>query len=292
MENGKEEIKEQKEEQSVNSDKKAAGKTKKAVTFWIILPIVIILMAGSAAIGYFWGAGGRPKAAADEVSDTDAVSDTEPEPEEEFIDPFADADPEDHPKNFPVNDLPYFIYVEKGSHTISVFEKDDDGLYTILTNTWITATGRTRNLTPTGFFEIEGKEEWHHWSNLDEYSPYASKYAKGLYIHGPIYKYKRFADLIPRTYEALGTNATSGCMRTEVDACYFIYENCDIGTGIKIVEGSPLGFTAEKPPIETQMVNPSGEKDPPKPRKKKKKKTNSTAADSGGGGDSGGDPEY
>ena len=62
---------------------------------------------------------------------------------------------------FPVGDSPYFIYVEKGAHTLSVFEKDEYGLYTKRVYTWSTGTGKTNLLTPVGVFEIGEKEQWH-----------------------------------------------------------------------------------------------------------------------------------
>ena len=102
---------------------------------------------------------------------------------------------------FPVGDSPYFIYVEKGGHTLSIFEKDAYGLYTKRVYTWITAIGKTNLLTPVGIFEVGAKEEWHRWP-AKTVSPYATKYYEsdnhygGLFIHGPIYYSEHFYSLI------------------------------------------------------------------------------------------------
>ena len=62
---------------------------------------------------------------------------------------------------FPTGESQYFIYVEKGAHTLSVFEKDGYGLYTKRIYTWSTATGKTNLLTPVGVFSVGEKQEWH-----------------------------------------------------------------------------------------------------------------------------------
>ena len=152
---------------------------------------------------------------------------------------------------FPTGDSPYFIYVEKGAHTLSVFEKDAYGLYTKRVYTWSTATGKTNLLTPVGTFAVGEKEEWHTWP-AKTVSLYATKYYSsdnhygGLFIHGPIYGYKAFYSLFENSARKIGTNCSSGCLRTETEAAYFVYEMCPEGTMVRIVEGSPLGFTPDR----------------------------------------------
>ena len=157
--------------------------------------------------------------------------------------------------DFPVNSSPYFIYVEKGSHTITIFGKDSEGKYTIPKRTFLTATGRTASLTPVGNFTIIAKERWHCWGQ--SYSPYCSKYYGGLFFHGPLYKEMNFGTLYPGSVGQIGTNASSGCMRTSVQAAHFIYQFCWVGTNVKIVNGSPLGRRAERPSVDSQYYDPA-----------------------------------
>ena len=173
--------------------------------------------------------------------------------------------------DFPTGDSPYFLYVEKGGRTLSVFEKDDYGLYTKKIYTWSTAIGKTSLLTPVGVFSIGAKEEWHKWP-AKTFSPYATKYYEsdnhygGLFIHGPIYRVQEFYSLLYRTARQIGTNCSSGCLRTETEAAYFVYKMCPEGTLIKIVEGNPLGFLPDRivfmenqtnPPNLDRFLNPS-----------------------------------
>ena len=160
-----------------------------------------------------------------------------------------------NPEDFPVNASAYFIYVEKGSHTITIFGKDANGKYTVPRKTFLTATGRTASLTPVGDFTILGKEKWHSWGN--SYSPYCCKYYGNLFFHGPIYGQKNFGTLSINSVFQIGTNASSGCMRTTVQAAYFIYQFCWVGTNVKIVNGSPLGRSANLPSYWTQYVDPA-----------------------------------
>ena len=160
-----------------------------------------------------------------------------------------------NPEDFPVNSSPYFIYVEKGSHTITIFGKDTKGKYTVPLRTYLTATGRTASLTPVGNFTIKAKEKWHSWGNC--YSPYCCKYYGSLFFHGPLYKERNFGTLMTGSVNQIGTNASSGCMRTSVQAAYFIYQFCWVGTNVKIVNGSPLNRSAGKPSVQSQYVDPA-----------------------------------
>ncbi len=163
---------------------------------------------------------------------------------------------------FPTGELPYFLYVEKGSHTLSVFAKDHLGYYTVLCATYPVATGSVHALTPNGVFTLFDKEEWHLWPS-NAYSPFVCKYYSrgdmfgGLYLHGPIYAAKRFNVLSRVSAAEIGTDATSGCLRLPVEAVYFLYECCDEGTYIKIVDGSPYGMTVDRPlSIDEQTLQP------------------------------------
>ncbi len=167
---------------------------------------------------------------------------------------------------FPQGESPYFIYVEKGAHTLSVFGKDSYGLYTNRIATWYTGTGKTDSLTPVGVFAVGKKEEWHTWP-AGTFSPYTTVYSNvgnrygGLFIHGPIYISKNFYSVTGNSVLGIGKNCSSGCLRTETEAAYFVYKMCPEGTQVKIVDGSPLGFTPYRNVyISNQQTAPNIEK--------------------------------
>lgn len=171
---------------------------------------------------------------------------------------------EDSPQNiygFPIGEQPYFIYVEKGSHSITVFTKDVYGFYTVEVGCWLTGVGKTSSLTPTGIFTIGKKEQWHLWPS-GNYSPYATKYYEnakygGLFIHAAVYSGKTFKFPYSNSLRGIGQNSTSGCLRTTVQCAYFIYNYCESGTMMQIVNGSPLGKKANGVVYSTQFSDPA-----------------------------------
>jgi hypothetical protein len=139
---------------------------------------------------------------------------------------------------------PYYIYIEKGSHTINVYEKGDDGEYSKLIKTFLTATGITAGKTPTGVFSVSKKYEWKQFDSAGvaqqySYSPYVVQFTEGIYIHGSVYGEMDFNTMYGNTYKEIGTNSTAGCMRTNAGAAYWIYMNCPMGTTVEVVNGSP-----------------------------------------------------
>ena len=139
---------------------------------------------------------------------------------------------------------PYYIYIEKGSHTITVYAMDENGEYTQTVATFLTATGLTAGKTPTGVFSVNHKYEWKQFDSAGtdkeySYSPYVVQFTEGIYIHGPVFAEMDFETMYGNTYKEIGTNATAGCMRTNVGAAYWLYMNCPMGTTVEIVNGSP-----------------------------------------------------
>ncbi len=151
----------------------------------------------------------------------------------------------------------YYIIVDKEDHAFGIFECGEDGKPGLLVETFPCALGRSRRLTPTGTYKTGKKILWKRWTGYspDRYSPYAtyytyskSSYHGGLYFHGPMYSSKKLNKLIASTYEEIGTNSTSGCVRTTTGGAYWVYTYCKAGTVVEIVNSSDLvswpGLTA------------------------------------------------
>jgi lipoprotein-anchoring transpeptidase ErfK/SrfK len=166
---------------------------------------------------------------------------------------------------------------------MTVYGLDSSSNYTTVVKQWSTAIGKTDALTPVGKFSILSKERWHFFNDtdvsklpsqnkalLDECvakvsAQYAEKYyddfTGGLYIHSPLFYDENNKNMSVNSYNEIGLNATSGCFRTYTEACYWIYENCAIGTVIEIVNGSPKGTSASRP----APLDPSNIWDPTDP---------------------------
>lgn len=153
--------------------------------------------------------------------------------------------------------LPYSIYIEKGSYTMTIYALDDKNEYTDVYRTYRIAHGG--NKTPTGSFKLGSRERWHNFSG--DYAQYAIAYHSRLYLHGPLYEEKDPYTLIPKYYDgekAIGMPTTAGCIRMVSEAARFIYNKCPKGTVVEIVNGSPRGTSsAHIPSRNGRTVDPT-----------------------------------
>lgn len=156
------------------------------------------------------------------------------------------------------DDHPYYIYVEKGSSTITIYSKDEDGQYTNIIRSYKTASGRTIGRTPAGVFNVGKKERWHEFAYPYDggYAQYATYFYNNLMIHSPIYHDKNSESMTVEFYHDIGDMSTAGCLRTLSEAAYWIYTYCNEGTVVEIVNGSPKGTSSpDIPPIDPAYPN-------------------------------------
>ena len=147
------------------------------------------------------------------------------------------------------DDLPYYLYVEKGSYTLTIYEKGEDGAYSKVYKTYRIAHGG--NKTPAGTFTLgDDRERWHEFPD-GGFVQFATRYHNRLYIHSPLYGEENNGYLWPKYYDGelgIGKSSTGGCLRMVTEAARFIYENCPAGTVLEIVNGSPKGTTSDDIP--------------------------------------------
>ena len=144
--------------------------------------------------------------------------------------------------------FPYYLYVEKGSYTLTIYKADDRGEYTEVVAAYRIAHGG--NKTPAGIFTLGEKERWHNFPDGGTVQ-YATRYHERLYVHSPLYAREDASQLWPRYYDGdhgIGGSNTGGCLRMVTEASRFIYENCKEGTTLEIVNGSPKGTTSDPVP--------------------------------------------
>lgn len=139
----------------------------------------------------------------------------------------------------------YKIIVDKEDCAFAVFEKDENGEYTVMVANFPAALGgrKTPLTTEKRQFSIGRKLEWRTWTGFspDRYSPFASQYSAGIFFHGPIYRRKSFDTLIPYSYNDIGLDyKTGGCVRTTVAGARFVYYACAAGTVVEIYSSTDL----------------------------------------------------
>jgi|GEM_PF-54877 len=179
-----------------------------------------------------------------------------------FTDPTDEATDPDDPSL-------YYIYIEKGSFTITIYAKDENGEYTYPVRSYRTAVGRTPGRTPTGKFEILFKERWHEYKYPYDggFAQYATTFYGNISIHSPIYSSMDINTMTQEYYLDIGGMKTAGCLRTLTEAAYWIYAYCGIGTTVELVNGSPRDtVSVDIPPIDPEFPNT----DPTDPFKREK----------------------
>ncbi len=156
--------------------------------------------------------------------------------------------PTEEPEEPEEDKFPYYLYVEKGSFTLTIYKKDENGEYTDVHKTYRIAHGG--NKTPAGKFELGKKERWHEFSD-GGFVQYATTYHKRLFIHSPLYGSESGTHLWPAYYDGshgIGKASTGGCLRMVTEAARFIYDECPDGTILEIVNGSPKDTQSDEPP--------------------------------------------
>lgn len=179
------------------------------------------------------------------------------------LEPTATPAPTEEPTATPLvdpnPDLPYYLYVEKGSFTLTIYSKDESFEYTVIERQY--RIGHGGNKTPTGTFLLtDTRERWHTF-RLGGSVQYATAYYGNLYIHSPLYGSENPWHLWPSYYNGqygIGTANTGGCLRMVTEAAKFIYDNCPVGTLLEIVNGNPKNTTSpDVPEIITYGYDPT-----------------------------------
>ena len=130
----------------------------------------------------------------------------------------------------------YYIQINKGTNVVTVFQKDGTP-YTA----FVCSTG---GATPVGTFHTQAKYRW--WT-LDgpSYGQYCTRITGSFLFHSVWYHQQAPNTQSYVQYNRLGTTASHGCTRLTTAASKWIYDNCPIGTTVKIFYGTekddPLG---------------------------------------------------
>lgn len=216
-------------------------KTRISAVFLVLL--FAVSLAASCA-----RSGGEVEIKAAQALQTELIPTQLPEPTENAF----------HRRQTDGRESPYYLYLEKGSFTLTVLKADGTGEYSEVCARYRVSHGG--NKTPAGLYILGWREIWHAFSHGDNgYAQYAVIYNpvddpegwSGLFIHGPMYRSKDPNDLWPEYYDgakAIGGENTQGCLRMTAEAARFILNNCPEGTLLEIVNGSPLGTSSDPVP--------------------------------------------
>lgn len=131
----------------------------------------------------------------------------------------------------------YFIVVYKKSQSVVVYGKDQNDNYTKEIKIFTCSTGKTSSPTRTGKYRIRAKYRW-RWLEGNVYGQYNTSISDDYLFHSVPYLQQDASTLDESEYDKLGTPASKGCIRLCVRDCKWIYDNCSVGTDVRIVDDS------------------------------------------------------
>ena len=130
---------------------------------------------------------------------------------------------------------PYKLEVVRNQCTVLVYGLDKSGDYSILHHAFVCGPGQT---TPIGTFRTPFKAAWHPLQGC--WGQYCTQIVGNYLFHSSPYNSPNKNDLSYRLYNQLGTVCSHGCVRLTVADAKWIYDNCPLGTTVKIYNASSL----------------------------------------------------
>ncbi|MCR5736181.1 MAG: L,D-transpeptidase [Eubacterium sp.] len=210
---------------------------------WVLLWIII----GGGCISLFLMACNKTTTPTKEIETTLVPSTTEePETEEEIT-----TEPETEEINTPDYeqvidfdaDLPFMVKVNRARNFVTIYGIDYEGHYTIPYKVFICSTAKEPEDTPLGTFEISEKKRWNFMVDAT-YTQYAIRVYGQIMLHSIPYEEMSNDTLLYEEYNKLGTAASHGCIRMQVNDVKWIFANCPEGTPVKIYSKKK-----EEPPL-------------------------------------------
>ena len=159
--------------------------------------------------------------------------------------------------------FPYYLKINRQQNVVTVYEKDENGEYTVPVKAILCSTG-LYNATPKGTFQLSSKYVWREL-NGGVYGQYASRITGGVLFHSVPYTKKNKATLSASKYNKLGQQASMGCVRLTVEDAKWIYDNCPSGTYVEIYDSEDPGPLGKPEALKLDADSPNKGWDPTDP---------------------------
>lgn len=158
---------------------------------------------------------------------------------------------------------PYSITVNTQQNIVTIYTLDENGSYTIPYKAFYCSAGKNNN-TPSGTFNTQEKYIWRSlYGGVS--GQYATRITGSILFHSVPYKSQNKSTLLTSYYNKLGQNDSMGCVRLSVADAKWIYDNCPIGTQVRMYRsGDPEPLTPPDP-ITISLSDPNKGWDPTDP---------------------------
>lgn len=131
--------------------------------------------------------------------------------------------------------FPYKIGIDTKEQKVYVYEWTEKG-FTNLVHTFICSTGKEDYETPKGTYHASGRatyDPWYYFEEYDCFAMYAYRIVGGIMFHSVLFNAMKEGPTMA-SLQALGTPASHGCVRLQVEDAQWIFENCPAGTTVVI----------------------------------------------------------
>ena len=147
----------------------------------------------------------------------------------------AEATPRPSPTPEPAK---YTLMVDVANQITRAYTYDEDGQYTVLVREMICSTGTSKYPTPCKTTIMPKKRaRWGYFPTWGSHAQYLTRIDAANAFHSVLYSEPNENTLSVKSFDALGTPASHGCVRLLVSDAKWIYENCKEGTIITVYEG-------------------------------------------------------
>lgn len=159
---------------------------------------------------------------------------------------------------------PYLVAVNRAMCTITVYQKDSDGNYTVPVKAMVCSVGREGHETPTGRYNTTNRYEWRLMVD-NSYGRYAIRINGSIMFHSVCYYTKDESNLEYEEYNKLGSPASLGCIRLCLSDIKWLYDNCPKGFPTVIYDdtsspgplGKPSGIKIDVNDVEKRGYDPT-----------------------------------
>lgn len=140
------------------------------------------------------------------------------------------------PLGYPAADT-YYIIVDIAHQVTMVYEKDENGEYTVPVRYMLCSTG-LGNRTPVGTFSMcSYRLRFSKFDRDGRYGQYWTQIRKAIYFHTILYTQGNAASYQASTYLELGQKASHGCIRLTVPDARWMWYHIAPGTKCTIRKG-------------------------------------------------------
>ena len=161
---------------------------------------------------------------------------------------------------------PYYIKVNYTANCVTIYTKDANGNYTVPFKAMICSTGDYTppcSKYPDLIYKLDFSKRYPKgtWGAMEGgvYARYWVRITGGILFHSVPYFSQSKSNLEYEEYDKLGTRASAGCVRLQVNDAKWIYDNIPTGTYVEFYSSSdpgPLGKpTAKYAPISSNVAN-------------------------------------